>query len=260
MTLRRTPQGWVVTERSWRADAGKVRKLLLDLAALAVVEEKTHDPARYPVLGVEDVNSPTATGTRIDLRTRQGAIHSLIVGKAAGAREGYVRAAGAPASYLARPQPLAETLPARWLDTTLLDVDAAQVRAVTLQPAGKPPRTLEGADLTPTLAGGLKTLTLEDLRTRALENAEAPAPHRARFVTWDGLVIDVAGREDGPRRWITLTAQVDPAATRPRPSGVAPAATLAPVQADEIAKRLAGHEFEIQAYRFSGLFDLSPTP
>lgn len=259
VTLRRTAQGWTVVERGWRADAGKVRKLLLDLAALAVVEEKTHDPARYPVLGVEDVASPTATGTRIDLRTAKGAIHTLIAGKSAGAREIYVRAAGAQASYLARPQLAVETVPARWLDTTLLDIGAAQLRAVTLETAGKPPRTLEGEALSPALAGALQALNLDDVRARALEPAEAAAAQRARFVTWDGLVVEIAGREDGPRRWITVATRLDPAAVRPRPASVPAPATVAAVQASELAQRLAGHEFEIQAYRYTSLFDLSPT-
>lgn len=260
VTLRRTPQGWVVAERSWRADAGKVRKLLLDLAALAVVEEKTHDPARYPVLGVEDVKGPTATGTRIDLRTAKGAIHSLIVGKPAGTREGYVRAVGAQPSYLARPLLAVETQPGRWLDTALVDLDAAQLRAVTVEGTGRAPKTYEGDTLPPALSGALKALTLDDVRARPLETAEARAPHRARFVTWDGLVIDIAGREDGPRPWISVNAHVDPAAIRPRPASVAPAATLAPAQAEYIAQRLAGHEFEVPVYRFSSLFDLPPSP
>lgn len=259
VTLRRSPRGWTVAERAWRADDGKVRKLLLDLAALEVVEEKTHDPARYAVLGVEDVVTAAAGGTRVDLRTSAGAIHSLIVGKAAGTGAGYVRAVGAAASYLARPQVGVEVLPARWLDATLLRIDAAQVRAVTLESPGRAPRTLEGDALPPALAGALEGLALEDVRTRALEPRDAAPRQRARFVTWDGLVVEIDGNEDGPRRWITLSARVDPALVRPRPAGVAPAPTLAAVQAEEISQRLAGHEFAIQAYRYTSLFEPSPT-
>ena len=40
-TLRKASAGWVVGERDWAADPGKARKLLLDLGALNVVEEKT---------------------------------------------------------------------------------------------------------------------------------------------------------------------------------------------------------------------------
>jgi len=290
VTLQRGADGWTVAERSYRADAGKVRKLLLDLAALEIVEEKTRDPARYAVLGVEDVGAATATGTRIDVKQGNGAIQSVIVGKTSGSRESYVRVAAAKPSFLARPQVAAEANPSRWLDTALLDLDAARVRAVTLEQAGKPARTLEGATLTAALAGALKGLALEDLRARPLEttgNATTSAvPQRARFVTWEGLAIEVEGREDGGRRWLALTATADPGAARTRPSSAAlpdaapagatppgatsastppaPAAASSPVaavpadpnvEAGLLARRFDGREFEIPPYRYSAMFD-----
>src|SRR3569832_714084 len=59
-TLKKGSTEWSVGERDYPADSGKVRKLLLDLAALNVIEEKTSLPENYPALGVED------TGTRVD--------------------------------------------------------------------------------------------------------------------------------------------------------------------------------------------------
>ncbi|HEY2202459.1 MAG TPA: hypothetical protein VGH56_11255, partial [Solirubrobacteraceae bacterium] len=56
-TLKKASVGWVVGERDWAADPSKVRKLLLDLAALNVIEEKTSIPENYPALGVEDTTS-----------------------------------------------------------------------------------------------------------------------------------------------------------------------------------------------------------
>ena len=61
-TLKKSTSDWMVGEREYPADSGKVRKFLLDLGALNVVEEKTHTPANYPQLGVEDTTSPRATG------------------------------------------------------------------------------------------------------------------------------------------------------------------------------------------------------
>ena len=51
----RTGADWIVVERDFAADAGRVRKLLLDAAALKIVEEKTSDSKRYADLSVEDV-------------------------------------------------------------------------------------------------------------------------------------------------------------------------------------------------------------
>jgi hypothetical protein len=259
VTLQRGADGWTVLERGYRADAGKVRKLLLDLAALEIVEEKTHDPARYAVLGVEDVASAAATGTRLDVKKGSGEIQSLIVGKASGAREVYVRVASAEPSFLVRPAPGVEATPAPWLDTTLLDVAAARLRSVTLAAPGQPPRTLEGAALPASLAGALQALALEDVRARPLEAPGArpreSAATRARFVTTDGLVLDVEGREDGGRRWVSLQATADAAA----PAGAPGASSKAPpdprAEAALLARRFEGREFEIPAYRYAALFD-----
>jgi hypothetical protein len=269
VTLQRAADGWTVFERRYRADAGNVRKLLLDLAALEIVEEKTHDPQRYAVLGVEDVASPSATGTRIDVKKGSGAIQSVILGKTSGSREGYVRVAGAEPTFLAQPQVVAESNPARWLDTTLLDVPAERIRAVTLPTAGQAPRNLEGPALAPTLAGALQTLTLEDLHPRPLEVAgreAAAAIQQARFVTWDGLVIEVRGRQEGARHWVAFAAKFNPAEARQRPPGLASASSSpAPqepavgvdvaAEAGLLERRFAEREFEIPAYRYSTLFD-----
>src|SRR5262245_49316604 len=47
-TLDKGATDWTVGERGYPADSGKVRKLLLDLGSLNVVEEKTRTPANYP--------------------------------------------------------------------------------------------------------------------------------------------------------------------------------------------------------------------
>lgn len=244
VTLQRVGAGWQVAERHWPVDAGKLRKLLLDLAALAIVEEKTHDPARYAVLGVEDVTGPSAGGVRLDLKTARGAIHSLVIGKPSGARASYVRAVGAAPSYLARPQLTLDTQPARWLDAALVDVEASKVAAVTLRAGSGPPRLLQGAQLPAGLAGALAALSLQDVRPQPLDAAmpaEPPARH-ARFLLQDGTSIDVGGLEDGPRRWIRLAEK----------------SADGRVGATPLAARVAGREFEIPAYRYSMLFALEP--
>lgn len=242
VTLQRVGTGWQVAERRWPVDAGKLRKLLLDLAALAIVEEKTHDPARYAVLGVEDVTGPSSGGVRLDLKTSKGAIHSLLIGKPSGARTGYVRAVGAAPSYLARPPLAVDAQPARWIDTALVDIEASQVAAVTLRAGGGPSRLLQGAQLPAGLSGALSALQLQDLRPRPLDSASPPAQH-AQFRLRDGTTIDVEGLEDGPLRWIRL------AVVTPRDAGA---------EASQLAARVAGREFEIPAYRYATLFATEP--
>ena len=83
-TLQKEGDGWRVEERGWPADVGRVRKLLLDLGALNIVEEKTRLPANYPQLGVDDVSSPKASGTLVEIASPARS-WAVIIGKSSGA-------------------------------------------------------------------------------------------------------------------------------------------------------------------------------
>src|SRR5690606_11556519 len=128
-TLRKEESGWIVAEREFPADSGRVRKLLLDLSELEIVEEKTREPENYKQLGVEDVTpsktgdedsssdeaavaSSGATGTLLEAVTPAQTV-GLIVGKHAGVRSIYVRPADSPQSLLATPAISADADPTR---------------------------------------------------------------------------------------------------------------------------------------------------
>jgi hypothetical protein len=136
-TLRRQANGWIVGEREYPADTAKVRKLLIDLSSLQIVEAKTNDPEKYSLLGVEDVDKPTAAGTRIEAVTPTQT-QAIIIGKASGAKSGYVRVANAKQSELASPLIEASADPKQWLDTSLLDIPEARVKEIDVAPAGSP--------------------------------------------------------------------------------------------------------------------------
>ena len=95
-TLKKRPGEWLVGERDYPADSGRVRKLLLDLGALRVVEEKTRNRELYAQLGVEDSASPKAAGTLVEVVT-PAKTFALIVGKPSGGKSGFVRVAHARA-------------------------------------------------------------------------------------------------------------------------------------------------------------------
>ncbi len=257
-TLKKGAADWMVAERDYPADSGKVRKLLLDLAALNVVEEKTRNPENFPLLGVEDLSSPKATGTLVEAVTAAKTF-SLIVGKASGAKSGFVRVAKAEQSLLAAPQLAVDADPRRWLDHTLIDIAQERVREVAVRPADGPGYTLsrekkEQADFTvagipkgrelsgpavadPT-AGALGSVSLDDVR-RLPDPAPSPLAH-AVFRTFDGLEIDVAGHKDGSRTFVFFV----PKSTAKE--------TEAEVQA--LDARLKGWEFEIPGYKYDGIF------
>jgi hypothetical protein len=256
-TLRKSASGWLVVERGWPAEVNKVRKLLLDLGALNVVEEKTRLSANYPALGVEDLGTPKASGTQIDVAS-PARTWALIVGKPSGAKSGYVRVANAPQSFLAAPLLTVEAAPKSWLVSALLDLPAERVRGIEERPAGGAAftatkqktddahftvtpvpkgRELSGEGAADTLAVALSALTLEDVAKAAASDPKAP---RAFFRTFDGLEVEVAGRKDGTRALVTLNARA-----------TVPAASE---EAQRLQARLDGWEFEIPDYKYAAIF------
>ncbi len=257
-SLKKASVGWVVGERDWAADPGKVRKLLLDLGALNVVEEKTRLPANYPQLGVEDVSAPKATGTQIDVVT-PGRTFALIVGKTSSGKSGFVRVAGTTPSLLAAPLLTPDADPKSWLERSLVDLPETRIRQVDEKPADgeafsatrdkkeQPDftvapipkgRLLTSAGAADSIAAALSALTLEDVQ-------KAPGPAnpkaaRAVFRTFDGLELEVAGRKDGARSLITLAARST--------------AKDAAAEAQALNTRLAGWEFEIPDYKYGAIF------
>ena len=257
-TLAKAESGWLVSERGWPAELGKVRKLLLDLGALNVVEEKTRLPGNYPQLGVEDVSGPKAAGTLVEVGS-PARTWSLIVGKSSSAKSGYVRRVNAPQSFLAAPLLTLDADPKTWLDHALLDVRAERVREIAEQPAAgaaysvrrakkEDPhyemsplpkgRELAGPGAADSLAAALSSLTLEDV-AKAAQPAPPAAAH-AVFHTFDGLEVELAGRKDGTRSLITVSARSDDAQTGK--------------EAQQLGTRLAGWEFQIPDYKYAALF------
>jgi len=257
-TLQKDVSVWRVTERGWPGDVGKVRKLLLDLGALNIVEEKTRLPANYPQLGVEDIGSPKATGTRVDVAAPSHT-WSIIIGKPSGGKSGYVRVATAPQTLLAAPQLMVDSDPKGWLDHVLLDVPVARVRQVEEHPASGAAFTVsrdkkeqndfavsplpKGRELTSPAAAepittALGSLTLEDVRKGG--GTSDPPAARATFRTFDGLELELAGRKDGTHSLIAITARSTAKETA--------------AEAEQLAARVTGWEFEIPDYKYNSMF------
>jgi Domain of unknown function (DUF4340) len=258
VTLKKADTGgWFVGERDWPAQVSKVRKLLLDLGALNVVEEKTRLPANYPALGVEDLKSPKATGTEIAVSapTQKWV---LIVGKPSGGKSGFVRVAGAEKSLLAAPLLMPTADPRSWLETALIDLPPERLREIEEHPADGPGysvarqkkedahfdvtplpkgRELSGPGAADSLAAALSGLTLEDVARAAPAGATGA---RAVFRTFDDLEVEALGRKDGARSLVTLTAR----ATQP----------AAQAEAQRLQSHLAGWEFELPDYKYAAIF------
>ncbi|HWM67385.1 MAG TPA: DUF4340 domain-containing protein [Steroidobacteraceae bacterium] len=257
-TLKKGNTDWSVGERDYPADTGKVRKLLLDLATLNVVEEKTSTPENYPALGVEDITSDKATGTRVDAVT-SWKTYSLIVGKSSGAKSGYARVVSAPQSLLVAPLIGVDADPRRWLEHTLIDIPQDRIKEMAVKPADGPGYTAtrtskDQSDFTvaevpkgrklsnPTaadpIAGSLASVSLDDVQHATLAPATGVA--HTVFTTFDGLKLDVAGRKEGTRTMISITPTSTAQATE--------------AEAKALDARLKGWEFEIPSYKYDGMF------
>ncbi len=263
VTLQRTPAGWQVKERSFAADAGKIRKLLLDLTALAILEEKTSNPESYAVLGIDAPTTPAAAGTLLELfvagKTGGAPAFALVAGKSAGSREIYARRPSDKRGLLLRPAPVIDAAPARWLDTALIDIKAGEIRQLQATPAtgaawilsraaGDAGMTLDRStakvaatpdnNIVSGLLGGFASLGFEDLRDSA--RPPAPAVERLQLQTFDGLTLDIVGLHDGDKRWVRI--------------GAAAGNGAAGNFAERIQKRVTGHEFEIAAWKYDAIF------
>ena len=114
------------------ADVSKLRKLLLALSDAKIVEEKTSNPASFPIIGVEDPSSPGATGAEISITAR--GTFAVIVGKPVG--EGnFVRRKGENISYSVEPGISFESEPRFWIESKLIDIAAAKIQSVEVKPA-----------------------------------------------------------------------------------------------------------------------------
>jgi hypothetical protein len=253
-TLRKSANGWIVVERQYPADAGRVRELALALANLKVVERKTSEPSNYPTLGVEAPDKPTAASTLLEVVAGKKT-WALIVGKGAGGRGVYVRKPTEAASSLAAPLISADPDQKRWIDRLLTDIPGASVHQIAVKPASGPAYLLTRADrgaadltLSPVPRGrspvssmslnaqadALTAFHFDEVRAQP---ATAVAPSdTATYRTFDGQVIEFAGHRDGEKTFVTVTAHRDAAlAAKFPPPAPEPIAAVTPAAADKAA-------------------------
>jgi hypothetical protein len=155
VTLHQQGGHWMVTERAdYPADVAKLRKLLLSLSEAKIREQKTSDPAKFPLIGVEDPALPNASGAQIEVTAPDGK-HAVIVGKPT--LEGsFVRRRGENASFVVEPSISFETEARYWIDGKLLDLPAAKIQSIEVKPANGPGYLLRRAAPVPSgdTAGG----------------------------------------------------------------------------------------------------------
>lgn len=272
VTLLKGAKHWMVRERNYPADSGKLRKLLIDLGNLKAMARKTRLASNYPVLGVQALTAASATGVRIDVLSPQHT-WALIVGHTSGGSGVYVRRVGHRQSLLATPLVMAEAKPAQWLAPIIVDVPQQQVQSVAERIAGERPyrlertaatvanfsvlgvppgRKLESPGAADPVASALANLTLSDVR-KAVPTPKGTRLSTAVFKTFDGLAVTVSGYRaaaHGPH-YIELSAQST--------------GTKAAAEAARINARAKGWQYRLPAYSYQQIFQklsglLQPLP
>jgi Domain of unknown function (DUF4340) len=143
-TIRLKDGRWTVAERGdYPADVPKLRKLLLALSDAKIVEEKTSNPASFPLIGVEDPSVPGATGAEVSFTAGDGA-HAVIVGKPVGGGN-FVRRKGENLSYSVEPGISFETEPRFWIESKLFDAAPANIQSIEVKPVTGAAYTLRRA-------------------------------------------------------------------------------------------------------------------
>jgi len=264
---------WLVSERNYPANTGQLRKLLIDLGNLKVVQAKTRLAKNYPVLGVQSLTAKGATGVRIDVISPHHT-WSLIVGHTGlQGSASYVRRVGHKQSLLATPLIMTNAKAAQWLEPIIVDVASRRIRSIEERLAGQPPYSIERSkptaahftvlgippgrrisspDAADDDASALSNLTLTNVRKR-LAPPRGTALSRALFTTFGGLRLSVSGYRTGKKG----PCDIDIAASGTGAKALA--------EAKAINARVHGWTYTIPSYEYRQIFQrlsglLQPLP
>lgn len=218
---------WAVVEKgNYPAAEERLRKLLVALAELELVEPKTD---RAELLARLDLDDPAnGKSTLIALQDRAGAQPmELIVGRRRPSNLGggfsgtYVRKAGTDQAWLARGSPDLSGDVLGWVDRRIVDLPAARVGSMVLTAAdgtaviltrATPDAAfaLEGSPASPdpktvaALAGVLAELDLDDVKPAAEMPVRPDGAATAAFTTFDGLIVGMRLAPLGPIAWLAF--------------------------------------------------------
>ncbi len=232
LTFARDGENWLVAQKSgYPADSAKIRRIVLALADMTLVEPKTSKPELYARLQVEDPGK--GKSTLVTVKDKSGAdIAALVVGKHAYDRLGegndgvYVRKPGDPQSWLARGAlDFSDDTP-NWLARRIVDIPDSRIAKVSLaQPDGSaltlsrakpdakfalenPPKDAKYKSDTvlsePAMA--LETLDLDDVRPAAKLAVPDKGVTTASYTTFDGLTVAVKLFPHDNKSWVAVAA------------------------------------------------------
>jgi hypothetical protein len=234
VSLKQTPAGWVADNKSnYPVDVVKLRGFLLKLGESKILEPKTAAAENYSKLGVEDLASVDAKGVQVEL-AGLAQPYKMIIGNfaAQGGQSVFVRKPGDAQSYLASGNVRPETSVNSWLISEIVNIPGSAIQEVKLIPTSGDPlivrketasdenwavqnvpkKLVLGSDsIGNALTGFLEDLKLEDVQPSAGFEPNLATLRTARYLGFNGLVIEVTGWEQDEKSYIKVRASTDAA-------------------------------------------------
>lgn len=230
--LERTDKGWVAANKGgYPADVAKVREFLLKLADSRLREEKTANKERYVALGVEDLAGKDAKGVGVEIEGLAKPVKLVIGSFSSGGGQGhYVRIGEQAQSYLASGAIRPETAEGQWLQADIANIGSPRVRRVDISPPTGTRVSIEKTDpnapdytvldvpkgrelSSPSVGNGISSL-MDSLRFDDVLKADQAQPdpaalYKARFLTHEGVVVEIEGWERDSKAHLRLKASLD---------------------------------------------------
>lgn len=142
MRLKREDGTWRVQPSGYEVRPRKLQETLVGLIRLNRLEPRTSKSDKYPILQVEDADTKNSKSRHVILTDDSGKqVGSVLLGKAAtgytsSAEEAqYVRLAGEAQSWLVRGSVAAGAEYKDWVDTTVVQINTGEVKAVEISQA-----------------------------------------------------------------------------------------------------------------------------
>ncbi|HVH81698.1 MAG TPA: DUF4340 domain-containing protein, partial [Stellaceae bacterium] len=232
VNFKRSEGRWVVAEKgNYPADQERLRKLLVQLAQLELVEPKTDKPELLARLDLDD--PANGKSTDISARDRVGAVvGQIIIGRqrpseiAQGETGVYVCEPGSDRAWLARGAFELGGDARSWLDRQIIDLPPARISSVVMTaPDGSSvivsrksadlPFVIDSAstDARPrpdaalaAPAGALEALNLDDVKPVAEQPIPPDGVATAAFTTLDGLIVGIRLSAPESGDWAAISA------------------------------------------------------
>jgi Domain of unknown function (DUF4340) len=288
---RRVQPAWVIANKDdYPADVAKIREALQTLSQARVLEPKTSNAELYSHLGVEPVDTPSASGVALTLSV-DGSPQTVILGRTEGQKYRYARLAEEAQSYLIDKDPKLPKAATEWVDPLIIDLDGARVHEVTVSREGETlhvakasrsdanfavdnvpsGRELLYASVADTMASAMHNLRLEDVAKAGPDDGMPQIVTELR--TFDGLVVTVNALRLEDQDWLTFAASYDPElaaafaqltpaeppttagseAEAAAPPAASPPANDPQAEMEKLNARLSGWRYRVSTYQFGQL-------